>query len=144
MSAAEVRGDEARREAEDALLGAARAVAGRAWAPYSRLSIGAALLAEGGAVFAGCNVENASFGLTQCAERAALTRAVAEGARRFRALAIASGGDRPLLPCGACRQVLREFAEDLWVVSEAASGARARATLAELLPRAFGRGDLSP
>ncbi len=131
-----------RREAEEELLRAAHAAAERAYAPYSRLRVGAALLAQGGGIHAGCNVENASLGLTQCAERAAVTSAIAAGARRFEALAIACSGGRPILPCGACRQVLREFADDLWIVSEANGGPRARSTLSELLPRAFAAGDL--
>lgn len=135
-------GAERSREAEDDLLRAAHAAAQLAYAPYSGLAVGAALLTPEGEVVTGCNVENASFSLTQCAERAALTRAVAAGERRFTALAIASSGDAPVLPCGACRQVLREFARDLWIVSEGRSGPRARATLAELLPRAFGPTDL--
>jgi len=135
-------GAERSREAEDDLLRAAHAAAELAYAPYSGLRVGAALLTPEGAVFAACNVENASFGLTQCAERAAVTRAVAAGERRFVALAVAASGEVPLLPCGACRQVLREFAPDLWIVAEGQSGPRARASLAELLPRAFSPADL--
>ena len=89
---------------------AARAAAARAYAPYSKYRVGAALLAADGTVFTGCNVENASYGLTNCAERTALFKAVSEGRRRFRALAIVGGPARaPALPCGACRQALAEF-----------------------------------
>ena len=130
------------REAEDDLLRAAHAVVQLAYAPYSGLSVGAALLTPGGEVFTGCNVENASLGLTQCAERAAVTRAVAAGERQFAALAIACSGDAPPLPCGACRQVLREFTGELWIVAQGRTGPRARATLAELLPRPFSPSDL--
>jgi len=130
------------REAEDDLLRAAHAAVELAYAPYSGLGVGAALLTPGGEVFTGCNVENASFGLTQCAERTAVTRAVAAGERQFVALAIASSADAPALPCGACRQVLREFAQDLWIVSQGRTGPRTRATLAELLPRPFSPSDL--
>lgn len=129
-------------EAEDDLLRAAHAAAELAYAPYSKLRVGAALMTPEGEVFTGCNVENASYGLSQCAERAALTRAVAAGERRFAALAIATGGEAPALPCGACRQVLREFTGDLWIVAQGRSGPRARASLAELLPRAFTPSDL--
>ena len=81
----------------------------RAYAPYSKFKVGAALLAEDGRVFTGCNVENASFGLTNCAERTAVFKAVSEGATRFKAIAIAGGVGDVAMPCGACRQVLAEF-----------------------------------
>ncbi len=127
---------------ESELFAAAEAVQARAHAPYSRFAVGAALLAEDGRVFAGCNVENASFGLTLCAERAALVAAVAAGARRFSAVAIVTPAEGPISPCGACRQVLAEFAPDLWVVSRGRGGAVARWRLFELLPAAMGPGDL--
>ena len=93
-----------------ALAAAARAAAARAYAPYSNYRVGAALLAADGTVFTGCNVENASYGLTNCAERTALFKAVSEGRRAFRAIAIAGGTAKaPALPCGACRQALAEF-----------------------------------
>jgi cytidine deaminase len=115
----------------------ARRVMLRAHAPYSGFRVGAALLARGGAVHVGCNVENASYGLTQCAERAAVCRAVAEGDRDFTTLVIVSESSEPISPCGACRQVLAEFGMDLKVISEAGDKQRIW-TLGELLPDAFG------
>jgi cytidine deaminase len=127
---------------DEALIAAARAAQENAYSPYSKVRVGAALVAADGRVFTGCNVENASLGLTQCAERAALSRAVAEGARSFTAVIITSSFDEPLMPCGACRQVLREFAEDLRIVSVGMGGDRSERTLGELLPEAFAPDDL--
>ena len=91
------------------LLAAARRAARNAYNPYSRFAVGAAVLSSDGTIFAGTNVENASFGLAVCAERVALFSAVAAGHRQFSALAVAGTGNRPVTPCGACRQVLSEF-----------------------------------
>jgi len=120
-----------------ALVADALAVRARAYAPYSRFQVGAALRTASGAVFTGCNVENASFGLTICAERAAVTAAVAAGECRFEALAIATGAAPPAGPCGACRQVLAEFAPDLPILLVNDRGAVERVRLAKLLPRQF-------
>jgi len=124
-------------EEQSALIAAAREAASHAYCPYSGFAVGAALAAADGRVFRGANVENASYGLTLCAERAALAAAVASGARRFRALAIATSGARPASPCGACRQVLAEFARALPVLAVAADGGVRSSDLAELLPDAF-------
>lgn len=121
-----------------ALLAAARAAASRAHAPYSHLRVGAALLDDAGRLHAGCNVENASYGLTMCAERVAVGCALSAGARSFRAVAIVSSRAEPLPPCGACRQVLHEFGPHLWVISEGEGGGRIVRRLDELLPGAFG------
>ncbi len=119
------------------LLAAARAVRERSYSPYSRFAVGAALLGASGRIHAGTNVENASFGLSICAERAALCRAVADGERTFTAIAVVTGEGRPTPPCGACRQVLQEFAPGLTVLLAGADGAVEEWTLADLLPRAF-------
>ena len=116
---------------------AARAVRERAYAPYSGFAVGAAIEAEDGQVFVGTNVENASFGLTNCAERAAVAAAVAGGARRFRRIVIATSASPPAAPCGACRQVLAEFGDGLLVESVGPSDRRTW-RLSELLPDRFG------
>ncbi|MFZ4681222.1 MAG: cytidine deaminase [Terrimicrobiaceae bacterium] len=117
------------------LIESATAVRERAYAPYSRFQVGAALLTTNGRVFRGCNVENISFGLTLCAERSALVSAIAEGEFSFRAVVIVADTDVPISPCGACRQVLAEFAPDLVVVSATLKGLTETFSLADLLPR---------
>ena len=112
----------------------ARAARERAIAPFSRYRVGAALEAEDGTVYTGCNIENASLGLTMCAERVALFKALSEGVRRFRRIAIAAAGPEPPFPCGACRQLLFEYAPGLEVWIEGEERAR---TIEELLPAGF-------
>lgn len=109
----------------------------RAYAPYSNFRVGAALLADAGEVFLGCNVENASYPAGLCAERVALGAAVAAGHRKFTAIAICSEGATPAPPCGICRQALAEFGLDLVVESSAPAGPVTRWSLAELLPHPF-------
>jgi cytidine deaminase len=121
----------------DALRTAAHGARARAHAPYSGYSVGAALLAEDGRVFTAANVENASYGLTICAERAAIGSAIAAGAKRFAAIAIASPGDVPAPPCGMCRQVLAEFPPSFPVRSYAERGEPLVTDVASLLPHAF-------
>ena len=120
----------------EALLAQARAVRDRAHAPYSGFRVGAALLGASGRVYVGCNVENASFGLTICAERSAVAAAVAAGESRFQAVAIVTDGTGPVAPCGACRQVLAEFEPALQVWAEG-GGAQAGWRLDQLLPEPF-------
>lgn len=123
-----------------ALMDEAVTAAGRAYAPYSHFQVGAALEAESGAVYTGANVENVSLGLTICAERSAVAAAVSAGERRFRVIALFSPqATRPLYPCGACLQVLAEFADDLTVYTQGANGKVQATTLKALFPKAFGR-----
>jgi cytidine deaminase len=119
------------------LEGAARAAAANAHCPYSGFAVGAAVLTTDGTIAAGCNVENASFGLTICAERNAIFRAVADGARAIVAVAIYTPTATPATPCGACRQVIAEFGRDAVVRSVCDGPARMQHTLADLLPAAF-------
>ena len=117
----------------------ARAAAGarrRAYAPYSRFPVGAAVLTTDGMIYTGCNVENASYGLTLCAERVAIHTAVAQGRRRVTALAVAGPAGATLMPCGACRQVMDEFGVQT-VILASARGAPAIVSLSDLLPWPF-------
>lgn len=122
------------------LVALAREVRMRAYAPYSRFRVGAALEADTGEVFTGCNVENASYGLTTCAEQAAVASAVAGARRRFRRLVVAAGGERAVAPCGRCRQLLAEFGTDLEVYS-VTNGKPMGWLLKDLIPDPFA-GDL--
>jgi cytidine deaminase len=121
----------------DSLISAARAAQAHAYAPYSNFRVGAALESVDGAVFSGCNVENASYGLTICAERAAICAAVSAGVTRFRRAVVVSDVDPPAAPCGACRQVLAEFGLDL-PIEGVGSRKTVRWRLSDLLPVAFG------
>ena len=125
---------------DETLLQMARKMLERSYCPYSHFAVGAALLAEDGRVFTGCNIENASFGLTNCAERTAVFKAVSEGATAFTAIAIAAYDSVPW-PCGACRQVLNEFAPNIRVLVTW-NGQVEEAPLSALLPHGFGPSDL--
>ena len=130
----------------EGLLAAAREAAGGAYAPYSGFPVGAAVLTADGTVITGCNVENASYGLTVCAERVAVFAAAAAGHRELRAVAVVAPRALGATPCGACRQVLNEFAPaaaDLIVVLEGPTGPE-QVPLSALLPRSFGRQALTP
>jgi len=118
------------------LISLAQKARENAYAPYSGYRVGAALLGEDGIVYSGCNVENAAYGNSYCAERTALVKAVSEGCRRFVRIAIVSSGSAPY-PCGACRQSLMEFAPDLEVIV-AWDGHMEKTTLWNLLPYGFG------
>ena len=121
----------------EALRAAALAVLERAYAPYSRFRVGAALRGADGSVTVGCNVENAAYPAGLCAERAALAAAVAQGHRAFDAMVVASEAVEPTPPCGLCRQALVEFAPDLTVESVTTTGRRAAWTMRELLAHPF-------
>ncbi|MCX7970765.1 MAG: cytidine deaminase [Negativicutes bacterium] len=112
-----------------------------AYAPYSRFQVGAALLTKSGKVYLGCNVENASYGLCNCAERTAIFSAVADGEREFVRLAVVADGPKPVAPCGACRQVISEFRIPEIVFGNL-QGDHQRVSLAELLPFPFSDDDL--
>ena len=122
--------------ADDLLIAAAVAAKASAYAPYSNFRVGAAIETEDGRIFTGCNVENASYGLTMCAERVAAGAAVAAGSTRFVRIVVATDVDPPSAPCGACRQVLHEFGAEAAVVSVGPNGDR-QWRLSELLPAAF-------
>jgi cytidine deaminase len=119
------------------LLKAAGQARNHAYAPYSGFRVGAAILTGDGAVFAGCNVENGSYGLTICAERVALFKAVSEGSVNLEAIALLTDTPEPVMPCGACRQALAEFNPDLAVISGTVQGKAVSRRLSELLPDAF-------
>jgi cytidine deaminase len=128
-------------QSAERVMAAALTARDRAYAPYSRFPVGAAVLA-GGEVFAGCNVENASFGLTICAERVAVFSAVAAGHRRIEAVAVAGGPSGPTAPCGACRQVLHEFGPNMTVILNQGDQP-VTMPLTSLLPLAFGPDDVA-
>ena len=121
----------------DRLVTAARQARERAVAPYSNFKVGAALETADGTIVTGCNVENASYGLTICAERVAMFKALSEGHRRFTRMAVVADTIDPTSPCGACRQVLWEFGHDLEIVLANLTAVTGRHQMAALLPMAF-------
>jgi cytidine deaminase len=121
----------------DTLIAAARAARENAYAPYSNFRVGAALRASSGRIFGGCNVENASYGLTVCAERVAIFKAVSEGERGFDAIAVVTDAEKLTPPCGACRQLIWEFCGDVPVVLANLQGAVEVHQMRELFPRPF-------
>lgn len=124
------------------LEAAARTAAQTSYSPYSNFRVGAAVLTGSGRLFAGGNVENASFGLCNCAERTAIFSAAAAGERQIRAVVVYTPTAAPTLPCGACRQVINEFGPEALVISICDSARRLETTLPALLPGAFGPGHL--
>ncbi len=129
-------------DAPEDLVDAATAVRDNAVANYSNFKVGSALRTDSGAIFAGCNVENATLGLTVCAERVALWKALSEGERSFTEIAVVTAAERPTPPCGACRQLLWEFCGDIPVFMVSTLGKRATLQLSELIPYAFDKRDL--
>lgn len=125
------------------LESAARAAAQHAYAPYSKFTVGAAVQTADGSVFTGCNVENASYGLTNCAERTAVFNAVAAGHHQITCVAIYTPTAQPTAPCGACRQVLREFGKGMTVISTSNGEGRTETSLETLLPDSFGPENLT-
>jgi cytidine deaminase len=120
---------------EDELIARAAAARERAYAPYSHFQVGAALMSKSGRVYSGCNVENAAFGGSICAERTAIVKAVSEGEREFEAMAVVT--ENGVSPCGPCRQVMMEFAPDMAVIIADTRGNRKTTTVRNLLPDAF-------
>src|SRR4029079_11992831 len=115
----------------------------KAYVPYSNFPVGAALLAQDGKVYSGCNIENAAYGMANCAERTAIFKAISEGDREFKALAVIADTDRPVPPCGACRQVIAELCpQDMPVVLANLKGDTQHLTVKDLLPFAFSPEDL--
>lgn len=127
----------------DELRNAAIAAAANAWAPYSHFHVGAALLTRSGRVFPGCNVENATYGATCCAERVAIGNAIAAGERDFIGIAIFTDTPKPVSPCGICRQVIAEFGPHLAVASFCSGDGVLRTTAGDLLPHGFTADDFA-
>jgi len=109
----------------------------KAYVPYSHFSVGAALLTKSGKIFTGCNVENAAYPSSTCAERTAVAKAVSEGERDFKAVLVVADGERPCSPCGSCRQILAEFSPEMEVIMANLKGATKTCSLKELLPETF-------
>jgi cytidine deaminase len=126
------------------LIEQAREARGRAYAPYSRFAVGAALLTEQNELFLGCNIENAAYSLSNCAERTALFTAISNGKQHFQRLAVIADTPRPVAPCGACRQVMAELCPpDMVVIMANLKGDVLLKTVAELLPGSFSQEDLN-
>lgn len=129
-------------DAPEQFIEVARNARGFAIAPYSRFRVGAALEATDGRIFTGCNVENATYGLTMCAERVAILKALSEGARSFRRLVVVADTEELITPCGACRQIIWEFCGDITVVLANERGQSETLQMRDLLPRPFDAGYL--
>ena len=126
-----------KKEEIERLIEAARQARARAYAPYSNFAVGAALLDNEGEIYTGCNVENVSYGLTNCAERTAIFKSVSEGKTKFKAIAIYADTETYCTPCGACRQVIAEFGPDIVVIQANRHGEYILNTINEILPGGF-------
>ena len=125
--------------ADQELFAAAEAVRARAYAPYSRFQVGAAILADDGKVYTGCNIENAAYTIGNCADASAIAAMIAGGGKRIKRIYVTGPGTAPVTPCGGCRQRIREFADqDVVVISHGIDGIPLRQTVAQLLPHSFG------
>ena len=126
-------------QTDQALFEAAEAIRAKAYAPYSRFPVGAAILAEDGKIYSGCNIENAAYPQGNCAEASAIAAMIAGGARRITRIYVTGPGTAPVTPCGGCRQRIREFANlDVTVISHGVDGEPLVQTLEQLLPHSFG------
>ena len=124
---------------DQALFEAAEAVRARAYAPYSRFTVGAAILADDGNIYVGCNVENAAYPVGNCAEPSAIAAMLAGGGKRIKRIYVTGPGTMPVTPCGGCRQRIREFADlDVEIISHGVEGTPLVCTLEQLLPHSFG------
>ncbi len=124
---------------DQALFKAAEAIRAKAYAPYSNFAVGAAILADDGNIYAGCNIENAAYPQGNCAEASAISAMIAGGARRITRIYVTGPGVAPVTPCGGCRQRIREFADlDVTIISHGVDGEPLTSTLAKLLPHSFG------
>ena len=127
---------------EERLVAAAIAVREFAYAPYSNFAVGSAILTEDGSVYAGCNVENVTYGMTTCAEQTAVLKAVSEGHRRFVRIAVCTDKSPPATPCGLCRQMLAEFCDDIGIILVNTAGDREYTRLSDIFPHPFRPRDL--
>ncbi len=135
-------GEDTMKEEYKKLMKEAEKARKKAYTPYSKFKVGAAVLSADGKIFTGCNIENASFGLAVCAERVAIFKAISEGSTKFKAIAVIGDTDKPCSPCGACRQVISEFGEDIPLIMANLKGDVKIKKIKELLPEAFGKNDL--
>ena len=126
----------------DRLINKAKEAREQAYAPYSNFMVGAVVVGESGKIYTGCNIENSSFGLTICAERVALFKALSEGERKVQMLVLVTDTKTPVQPCGACRQVLSEFNPEMLIVSNNLKGQREEKKLSDIFPEAFGKQSL--